>query len=69
MSISCEINFENDKKVFHAGEMLRGNIHLKVKKNTTVSKVSVRIMGKAYATWGKYYRSPSSLHYHRKISI
>lgn len=54
MSTSCEFNFiNNPERVYYAGELLKGTVHLSLKSKTTVRGVYVEIYGKAYAHWTK----------------
>lgn len=52
MSITCEIEFENNPfKVIYAGQLLRGTIRLGLTEEKTICGIFVKLSGKAYALW------------------
>lgn len=52
MAIECFIDFENNpSKVVYTGQLLRGNVQLKLTEPKNVRGVYIKIKGKAYAHW------------------
>lgn len=52
MSVTCEIDFENNpNKIFYAGQLLRGTVRLTLREEEKVRGVFIRIYGKAYCRW------------------
>lgn len=52
MPCTCDIEFENNsRKIYYAGQLLRGTVRLNLTKQITVRSMYVRISGKAFASW------------------
>lgn len=51
MSINCKITFQNRDKVFIAGQLLRGIVHLTLARGTTVRRIHVQLYGRGQTHW------------------
>lgn len=62
MPTTCDIIFENPERVFYAGQLLRGNVRLKLTKEHKVRGVYIQIFGRAYAYWTEYCHTDHNRH-------
>lgn len=67
MSTKCEITFDKTHRVYFAGQLLRGSVHLTTKKEK-VRGVYIHIFGNAYAHWSEYCSTDHSYYHSRKSS-
>lgn len=69
MPTTCEITFENTRRVFFAGQLVRGSVRLTLTSEEKVRGVYIHIFGKAYARWDDLCYIDHNYHgYHRNRS-
>lgn len=54
MPTRCQILFDHPQKVYYAGEMLSGTVHLTLTKEKIFRGIYIRIYGKAKASFSEY---------------